>query len=131
MLATRGYAAKSPASELEPFQFERREPGPDDVLIDIQFCGICHGDFHGGDAATDVVGDGTGFVRHPTGVAKIASFSSATAAANLKVYQTAAVANAATRPRNHPSLPLTGLQFSSTFDLKDNAPRWPPNIATS
>jgi hypothetical protein len=61
-----------------------------------QFCGICHGDFHGGDAATDVVGDGTGFVRHPTGVVKIGSFSSATAAANLKVYQTAAAQNAAT-----------------------------------
>jgi cytochrome c553 len=63
-----------------------------------QFCGICHGNFHGGDKTGDTatVSDGTTFVRHPTGVAKIGSFSSATAAANLKIYQTAAVQNAAT-----------------------------------
>ena len=61
-----------------------------------QFCGVCHGAFHGGDPATDNTGDGTGFVRHPTGVVKIASFSSATAAANLKIYQAGATQNAAT-----------------------------------
>ncbi|MGH7485725.1 MAG: cytochrome c3 family protein, partial [bacterium] len=58
-----------------------------------QFCGVCHGDFHGG-AVTDVVGDGTDFVRHPTGVAKIPSFSNATSAANLKIYQTNAAQTA-------------------------------------
>jgi len=41
-----GYAAKSPASKLEPFTFERREPGPRDVLIEILYCGICHSDIH-------------------------------------------------------------------------------------
>jgi len=46
MLATRGYAAKGPASELEPFSFERREPGPHDLLIEILYCGICHTDIH-------------------------------------------------------------------------------------
>ena len=63
-----------------------------------QFCGVCHGAFHGGDKVADTatVTDGTAFVRHPTGVALISSFSSATAASNLKVYQAAAVANAAT-----------------------------------
>ena len=61
-----------------------------------QFCGVCHGAFHGGDATTDNTGNGTDFVRHPTGVVKIASFSSATAAANLKVYQAAGAQNAAT-----------------------------------
>jgi Doubled CXXCH motif (Paired_CXXCH_1) len=61
-----------------------------------QFCGVCHGAFHGGDFTSDVVGNGTDFVRHPTSVVKIASFSSATAAANLKIYQTAATQNAAT-----------------------------------
>jgi len=35
-----------PASRLAPFQFERRDPGADDVLIEIQFCGICHSDIH-------------------------------------------------------------------------------------
>jgi len=46
MLPTRGYVAKGPASKLEPFTFERREPGPHDVLIDILYCGICHSDIH-------------------------------------------------------------------------------------
>jgi uncharacterized zinc-type alcohol dehydrogenase-like protein len=42
----RGYAAKGPASKLTPFTFERREPGPHDVLIEILYCGICHSDIH-------------------------------------------------------------------------------------
>lgn len=46
MLPTRGYAAHSPTSALEPFSFERRDIGARDVLIDIQFCGICHSDIH-------------------------------------------------------------------------------------
>ena len=46
MLATRGLAAKGPSLPLEPFDFERREPGPHDVLVDIQYCGICHSDIH-------------------------------------------------------------------------------------
>ena len=46
MLPTRGYATKGPTSRLEPFNFERREPGPHDVLIEILYCGICHSDIH-------------------------------------------------------------------------------------
>lgn len=46
MLPTRGYATQGPSSKLEPFTFERREPGPHDVLIDIAYCGICHSDIH-------------------------------------------------------------------------------------
>ena len=46
MLPTRGYATKGPASLLEPFSFERRDPGPHDVLIEILYCGICHSDIH-------------------------------------------------------------------------------------
>src|SRR5256886_15275252 len=46
MLPTRGYATKGPTSILEPFKFERREPGPHDVLIDILYCGVCHSDIH-------------------------------------------------------------------------------------
>jgi uncharacterized zinc-type alcohol dehydrogenase-like protein len=45
-LSTRGYATQGPTSNLEPFTFERRQPGPQDVLIDIQYCGICHSDIH-------------------------------------------------------------------------------------
>jgi len=46
MLPTRGYAVRTATSKLEPYQFERRDPGPDDILIDIQYCGICHSDIH-------------------------------------------------------------------------------------
>lgn len=46
MLSTRGYATKNPSSLLEPFSFERREPGSHDVLIEILYCGICHSDIH-------------------------------------------------------------------------------------
>lgn len=41
-----GYAAQTKSSELEPFSFERREVGADDVLINIEYCGICHSDIH-------------------------------------------------------------------------------------
>lgn len=40
------YAASSPTSPLAPFAIERREPGPHDVVIDIDHCGICHTDLH-------------------------------------------------------------------------------------
>jgi uncharacterized zinc-type alcohol dehydrogenase-like protein len=46
MLQTHGYVADSPTSNLKPFNFERREVGANDVLIKIQFCGICHSDIH-------------------------------------------------------------------------------------
>ncbi|WP_213773755.1 NAD(P)-dependent alcohol dehydrogenase [Bradyrhizobium sp. dw_78] len=46
MLKVRGYAAKDAASALAPFTFERREPGPRDVQIEILYCGICHSDLH-------------------------------------------------------------------------------------
>jgi uncharacterized zinc-type alcohol dehydrogenase-like protein len=46
MIASHGYATHSATTPLVPFQFERRDPGPHDILIDIQFCGICHSDIH-------------------------------------------------------------------------------------
>jgi len=46
MIPLRGYAAPKPGAALEPFSFERREPGEEDVLIDILYCGICHSDIH-------------------------------------------------------------------------------------
>jgi uncharacterized zinc-type alcohol dehydrogenase-like protein len=46
MLEARGWAAFDAKSPLRPFQFQRREPGERDVLIDILFCGICHSDLH-------------------------------------------------------------------------------------
>jgi uncharacterized zinc-type alcohol dehydrogenase-like protein len=41
-----GYANHSATEKLEPFNFERREPRPEDVAIEILFCGICHSDIH-------------------------------------------------------------------------------------
>ncbi len=46
MLPTRGYATKAAALPLEPYSFDRREPGPNDVLIEIMYCGVCHSDIH-------------------------------------------------------------------------------------
>ena len=40
------YAAQSPTTPLAPFSFERRAPGPLDVVIDILYCGVCHSDLH-------------------------------------------------------------------------------------
>jgi alcohol dehydrogenase (NADP+) len=46
MIPAKGYAAQSATTPLTPFLFERRELGPHDVLIDIQYCGVCHSDIH-------------------------------------------------------------------------------------
>ena len=46
MIATHGYAAHSATTSLVPFDYEHRDPRPNDILIDIQFCGICHSDIH-------------------------------------------------------------------------------------
>jgi uncharacterized zinc-type alcohol dehydrogenase-like protein len=43
---TTGYAAHSSTSPLQPFSLERRDPGPQDVQIEILFCGVCHSDLH-------------------------------------------------------------------------------------
>nr|WP_240502635.1 NAD(P)-dependent alcohol dehydrogenase [Methylocaldum sp. 14B] len=34
------------STPLGPFRFERREPGPRDVQIEILYCGVCHSDLH-------------------------------------------------------------------------------------
>jgi uncharacterized zinc-type alcohol dehydrogenase-like protein len=44
--AARAYAARSPTSALERAPIQRRQPGPEDVQIDILFCGVCHSDLH-------------------------------------------------------------------------------------
>ncbi|RCN57192.1 NAD(P)-dependent alcohol dehydrogenase [Acidiferrobacter thiooxydans] len=45
-IKTRGYATQSATTELQPFTFERRDPRPQDIVLDILFCGICHSDIH-------------------------------------------------------------------------------------
>lgn len=46
MLVARGFAALHAGASLGPFNFERREPGPHDVVLDISHCGVCHTDIH-------------------------------------------------------------------------------------
>jgi alcohol dehydrogenase (NADP+) len=45
-MKSHGYAAHDKTSALVPFNFERREPGPNDVVVEITYCGICHSDIH-------------------------------------------------------------------------------------
>ena len=45
-MATRAYGAYAADKPLEPIAIERRAPGPNDVQIDIAFCGVCHSDLH-------------------------------------------------------------------------------------
>ncbi len=46
MIQSKGYAAQTPDTDLAPWNFERREVGPNDVQIEISFCGVCHSDLH-------------------------------------------------------------------------------------
>ncbi len=46
MISVKAFAAQSANTPLAPFEIERREPGPNDVKIEILFCGVCHSDLH-------------------------------------------------------------------------------------
>ncbi|NDD91835.1 NAD(P)-dependent alcohol dehydrogenase [bacterium] len=46
MSNTRAYASLLAGAPLVPFTFDRRDPGPRDVVIEIKYCGICHSDIH-------------------------------------------------------------------------------------
>lgn len=46
MIKTKSYAALTASSPLAPFEISRREPGPEDVQIEILYCGVCHSDLH-------------------------------------------------------------------------------------
>ncbi len=41
-----GYAAHDKTSPLVPFAFDRRDPGPNDVAVEILYSGVCHSDIH-------------------------------------------------------------------------------------
>ena len=45
-MKTLGYAAQSATSPLEPFTFQRRALRPNDIVMEILYCGICHTDLH-------------------------------------------------------------------------------------
>ena len=42
MPTVHAFAAHHAKEALKPFTFETRNPGANDVVIDIQFCGVCH-----------------------------------------------------------------------------------------
>lgn len=46
MLSCIGYGAQQASDRLAPFKFDRRDTGPEDVRIDILYCGVCHSDIH-------------------------------------------------------------------------------------
>jgi len=46
MIQTQGYAAQTKSAPLTPFNFERRDPVPEDVVVEILYSGICHSDIH-------------------------------------------------------------------------------------
>ena len=46
MTSSWGYAAQQAKANLQAFTFQRREPGPKDILIEIHYCGVCHSDIH-------------------------------------------------------------------------------------
>lgn len=46
MIETKGYATHGPEAVFAPYNFERRDLRDNDILIDIQYCGICHSDIH-------------------------------------------------------------------------------------
>ncbi len=43
---TRAYAAQAADSGMGPWQYEPRQPRPDDVALEVLFCGVCHTDIH-------------------------------------------------------------------------------------
>ncbi|KNA09935.1 hypothetical protein SOVF_148990, partial [Spinacia oleracea] len=53
-----GFAATDSSGLLSPFHFSRRETGPEDVNVQILFCGVCHSDLHS-------VKNDWGFSRYP------------------------------------------------------------------
>ena len=41
-----GFAVTAAHAKFTPFSYDLRELGPEDVKIDIAFCGVCHSDVH-------------------------------------------------------------------------------------
>ena len=46
MIKAVGYAAKHSFSNLKRFEFERENVQPDEIEIEVLFCGVCHSDIH-------------------------------------------------------------------------------------
>jgi hypothetical protein len=46
MFNAKAYSVSSAKSPFAPTSISRRDPGENDVQIEILFCGICHSDLH-------------------------------------------------------------------------------------
>jgi alcohol dehydrogenase (NADP+) len=46
VISTRAYGTTGPTALLAPMQVKRREPRPQDIQVEILYCGICHSDLH-------------------------------------------------------------------------------------
>ncbi len=46
MIQAKGYANHNATDSLKPYTFERRDPKADDVVIEIDYAGVCHSDIH-------------------------------------------------------------------------------------
>ena len=46
MIPVKSYAAQKEKDNLAPYSFERRDPLPHDVVVEILYCGVCHTDIH-------------------------------------------------------------------------------------
>ena len=46
MSANIGWATSDAVTPLAPLEFDRQPVGPQDVKIDIEYCGVCHSDVH-------------------------------------------------------------------------------------
>ncbi len=57
-MRTIGYAANAKASPLKPHVFERRELRPNDICMEVLYCGVCHSDMH-------MVNDDWGMAMYP------------------------------------------------------------------
>ena len=58
MNTTKAYAARKPKDTVRPICIERRTVGNSDVLLDIDYCGVCHTDLH-------FVNNDWGITRYP------------------------------------------------------------------
>lgn len=45
-MSTKTYAAFNEVDALAPHTIERRQLSPNDIFIDIEYCGVCHSDIH-------------------------------------------------------------------------------------
>ena len=46
MIQSVGYGAKAAQAKLERIEFERDDPRPNEVVIEVLYTGVCHSDIH-------------------------------------------------------------------------------------